>query len=363
MEIRSRRADVADFENCESLTRSAYPCCGYERCNQLRQLWEAMRWENCQGGAVPLVIEASECGGFGQIVAFSFSIFMGEGVCSGQTGLTPWVNDQFSRGTRLTSNSTQLGQPNYFSGLSLFIPSYAWVRDALDADSRLRIVNFLIASFLRVHTGYNIERVIVESCEQDLHWLMRCGFRISGEAWSEQRKKESRQRGASCCNFVTLSLTRNEALMEPGTLASFLFIYNRPRFRFKLNEQELLKEALAGRTDTEISHRLNVTLSTVKKRWTRIYDEVISVDFALIPHAVEQGSSIRGKEKRRYILGYLRHHPEELLPVKGINSESFWNLLDGQDRASSLAWEKREGQSEEWNEQHGLSLGRSNGVH
>ena len=71
------------------------------------------------------------------------------------------------------------------------------------------------------------------------------------------------------------------------------------------------------RSDEEIAALLDVTLSTVKKRWASIYDCVAEQQPEALPEA--GGGAIpapqtRGQEKRRHLLSYLRQHPEELRP-------------------------------------------------
>jgi hypothetical protein len=62
---------------------------------------------------------------------------------------------------------------------------------------------------------------------------------------------------------------------------------------------------------------LGTSLSTVKNTWRSIYNRAAARLPDLFPdHArADLRLSQRGKEKRRFLLAYLREHPEELRPV------------------------------------------------
>lgn len=107
--------------------------------------------------------------------------------------------------------------------------------------------------------------------------------------------------------------TRREAEAQAGCPLLDMFRFEPPRFFFSLLEQELLQSALFGDTDGELAEFLSVSPVTLKKRWLSIYDTVAASDNTLLGGAGEIGK--RGMEKKRHLLQYLRHHPEELRPV------------------------------------------------
>jgi DNA-binding CsgD family transcriptional regulator len=102
-----------------------------------------------------------------------------------------------------------------------------------------------------------------------------------------------------------------------GTWIGSLFRYRQPQLGFSRSEQRLLFSALDGSTDGELSDKLGLSLTTVKKTWRSIYDRTA----AHIPELVhghsrdEKASPERGKAKKQYLIAYLREHPEELRPV------------------------------------------------
>lgn len=111
-----------------------------------------------------------------------------------------------------------------------------------------------------------------------------------------------------------LGLTKEEALANPGTHASFLFLHVSAQFDFTARQQELLQQALRGATDDELAGELKVSASAVKKRWISVYQRVSDAMPGWLESAAANNDA-RGAEKRRYLLNYLRQHPEELHPA------------------------------------------------
>jgi hypothetical protein len=110
-------------------------------------------------------------------------------------------------------------------------------------------------------------------------------------------------------------MTRADALANPGYAVSTLFAYTPPCCRFHAREQILLRHALTGFTDEDLAATLDLSLSTIKKRWRAIYDTAAACIEDLLPPASLAHDQARGAEKRRRLLDYLRHHPEELRPA------------------------------------------------
>lgn len=74
-----------------------------------------------------------------------------------------------------------------------------------------------------------------------------------------------------------MGMTREIATGQPGSWggwAGMLFLYRQPTLGFSRSEQRLLLSALDGVTDQELSNKLGLSLTTVKKTWRRIYDRV-----------------------------------------------------------------------------------------
>jgi len=112
-----------------------------------------------------------------------------------------------------------------------------------------------------------------------------------------------------------LEVTKETAAKQPGSWANLFFAYRKPVIGFTRSEQRLLSSALQGGTDGELSDRLGVSLSAVKKMWASIYLRVQSakpLDARI--ELDESANGDRGKEKKQKLLVFLREHPEELRP-------------------------------------------------
>ena len=113
-----------------------------------------------------------------------------------------------------------------------------------------------------------------------------------------------------------VGMTADIAHRMKASWISTLFNYQPPCFGFTRSEQRLLICALDGGTDEEISNRLCVSSSAVKKTWRSVHQrmDVSGIPgFPQNPTCVE-GKIARGKGKKNHLLTYLREHPEELRP-------------------------------------------------
>jgi hypothetical protein len=114
------------------------------------------------------------------------------------------------------------------------------------------------------------------------------------------------------------SAPKVEALAHPGSNIAGLFVYTAPCFYFNHSQRSLLQRALMGQTCERLATSLSISPWTVKKRWHAIYDRVADVDGELLSPQIAYGAhvSLRGAERRRHLLKYLRQHLEELRPCK-----------------------------------------------
>ena len=118
------------------------------------------------------------------------------------------------------------------------------------------------------------------------------------------------------------------------------------RCGFSRREQQLLLCALAGNsaTDQELAGALGVSIPTIKKMWSSIYDRVADASPEIVPalSRPHRGKSERGKEKRRRLLVYLREHPEDGDPLRRFEMEQQRALERGErelvDPQRPLEW-------------------------
>ena len=95
---------------------------------------------------------------------------------------------------------------------------------------------------------------------------------------------------------------------------SAMFHRQLPLYHFTIAEQELLQWTLFGESDNYLASALAIARASVRKRWVGIYDKVGTITPEMFVGEIPL-SDKRGTEKKRQLLGYLRHHLEELRPV------------------------------------------------
>lgn len=160
--------------------------------------------------------------------------------------------------------------------------------------------------------GYRLTELLIEVYDDfTASWVEGTGMHLRTDyprfyealGWEESAQPRARLYG----------ITPSESAVAAGKALTPIFQHQEPCFGFKSAEQELLLWALFGETDEELGEALNISPAGIRKRWNTIYDRVIQVSPFLLSdtHAPER----RGIEKKRRLMGYLRHHLEELRPV------------------------------------------------
>lgn len=250
-------------------------------------------------------------------IAFGNSVFVTEAFAEeAKTTLAPPLGAQVVRrwleGRSPILSLDALRAANSGPGLTLLILHIGWT-DALSAEEVRWAKGKLLEAMLFFFSGYRLREVLQEVySEEECRRGLAVGARVKNdyaafyEAHPDALPPPERRP-------YLIGGDRDET--ADGSYLSPLFFYTPPRFFFKIGEQEVLRLALLDRADEEMAHVLNVSPSTVQKRWRAVYERVSAVqpdffpsDSALTPHT-------RGAAKRRHLIGYLRAHPEELRPV------------------------------------------------
>lgn len=203
---------------------------------------------------------------------------------------------------------------NSGNGLNLFV----WevdVRPAAEPEY-FAVAAELSKAFFECHAGFNIKELMGQHPSgRPLLTAVRFGGWLvndqNGE-WSEPQDLDAVERSTG--PFVT-GLTRGLAYKLPGNGLGRIFCYTPPRVFFTRAEQRLLRAALSGRTDQEIADELALSVSAVKRCWESIYARASLQLSELLADGCPSQPGVRGEEKRRRLLSYLREHPEELRPV------------------------------------------------
>jgi DNA-binding CsgD family transcriptional regulator len=160
-------------------------------------------------------------------------------------------------------------------------------------------------TFFLVHAGFQIAEIVIQPPEERFRaFSLSSGFK-ERLTWGPEGEEP------------LIGITRAEAESEPGQYISRLFVFQPPRFGFTEREQEVLVAALRMITDETIARELCIALVTVKSRWRTIYDKIgvifESADVGSLRSSPKSDIS-RSSEKRRFVLAYVRLHPEELRP-------------------------------------------------
>lgn len=306
MDLTFRPAEIRDVEACIAMLPPEA-----EADPSLSDVWR--RW--LQSDLMQIVV-IEDAGG---LIAFGAGVFVTDAFCQEvQTTLPPGIGGQAVRrwraGDPLLLNMEAVRRANSGNGLNLLILNIGWREQGLTMEEVRLIKLTLVESLFFFYRGYRL-KVLLQ------------------EIFSEEEKERGLAIGALVKNdYEGFYAAHAEALPPPnrrpyligarrdevkeGAYLSSLFFYAPPCFFFTLGEQAVLRLALLDRTDDEIACALNVSPATVHKRWRAIFERVAASQPALFPSpsaaALEQK---RGMEKRRRLLGYLRHHPEELRPV------------------------------------------------
>jgi hypothetical protein len=228
----------------------------------------------------------------------------------------PELAKRILRGDSPVLSDRQIREANSREGLNLVVweglprPGF---------DKRADIYHLMVTSFIELHRGFLWKELITTQLDSAdrLRWSLDAG----GLLWNPSDRKYARCSEGKHQEVVRrphiVGLTRDLESGRAGSWVGTLFDYHPPQLGFSPGEQRLLLSALSGRTDEELSAELGTSASTVKNTWRSIYNRAISLlPVLFLDHSREDArSSERGKEKKRYLLAYLRDHPEELRPV------------------------------------------------
>jgi hypothetical protein len=235
-----------------------------------------------------------------------------------------WVGPELTRrmtigqSTVLTSN--QLREANSRDGLNLVV----WeglMRPGFETHSELQ--RYMIETFIQVHKGYLWKELIAAQAEspERLGYTLKTGGYIWDPTLGSYTSELNKDRSEIAGNPHILGITRDLELKGrakwAGSWVGALFDYHPPMLGFSRREQRLLSCAIQGATDEHLAGTLGTSLPAVKKTWVSIYRRVEGHLPGLMPEPGQSDSpaGVRGREKRRRLMAYLREHLEELRPV------------------------------------------------
>ncbi len=198
-----------------------------------------------------------------------------------------------------------IARANAEGRLNLFVIGFG-VRPEQPSPEGFRILLArAIEHYVRAHEGYHLAALLREDAEPVASTLLGSGMRSLARFTIEDGPER-----------VAMMRHRTDAMpLFPDSLTARFFAFSPPIIGFSDGERRLLLAALEGHADPEIAAALGLSQNTVKRVWRTIYERCD----AMAPHVLEgtaasTAAGVRGAEKRRHLVAYLRDHPSELRP-------------------------------------------------
>jgi DNA-binding CsgD family transcriptional regulator len=207
-----------------------------------------------------------------------------------------------------------IAHANAGDGLTLF--PLMWLQrpnDPANPDARA-LLTLSQQSFLRIHRGYRLVRILKEAPAERAEAYLNGGFRArcrlpAGTALRFSGRMLER-------DHVVFEVTRAEIEASlPGRAVGHLFTYRPPRCGFSRAEKQVLSRAAEGLTDAQIALQLGISTGAVALRWRSIYTRIANrAPAALQEDRPQPNTRGRGQEKRRRVIAFLNDYPEEMRP-------------------------------------------------
>jgi DNA-binding CsgD family transcriptional regulator len=250
-----------------------------------------------------------------QIVAFGSSVFVTADFATQELQHPrPGLNDRLVAGLASEKPVVRAGPGLGDAGaaLDIVILSGNWRDEYLHPEQAAEIGNLMARVFVESHIGYELNRILCET----KGGTQRRHLEAGGGVWRMVERFAGER--------TLFAMTRKEALSVSGSLAGSLFQYKAPVLHLRDTEKHLLAEALNGGTDAELATRINLSASSIKKRWRSLFEKIADARPDLLPDGDDRGGDeSRGPQKRHHILAYVRSHPEELRPFRWPSSGEF----------------------------------------
>jgi hypothetical protein len=205
-----------------------------------------------------------------------------------------------------------IAETNSTTGLNIVVLHFGMRNEDLAELRTMQMLAMGSAGFYFFHGGYRIKSILNEVYGEQEARFMKCGgFRLLRDF---QRESPVDFEGLAPRHYPYLFMLQQDWI-EPGAVnpLSQLFAPPAPRLCFATSERRVLEGALLNESDAAIANRLGVSMDGVKKIWRSIYSRAGCRIPDLISHS-DLTASVRGKEKRRHLLEYVRMHLEELRP-------------------------------------------------
>lgn len=201
----------------------------------------------------------------------------------------------------------ELGRLSGLGEVTFLVLHYEQSLTDLANPDTMELLALAMGLFRQAHAGYRLQHLYQEGLGEQGAYLESMGFRA----------RTQRNQAAPPTPLPELyGLSRDEASrLLPGSPVRDAFQFTPPRIGFSASERRLLRLAVTQLTDEQIGDELGISGHGIKKQWRAVHQRALDTMPQLFDDAVTQADTgTRGPERRRSLLMYLRHHPEELRP-------------------------------------------------
>src|SRR5215471_7385256 len=274
MRVLSRMMRAEDVPGCIELLAS-YPAERHRYGSLLGRLSAA--WKTLLRGEslITSVLEDADAPAY-HTQAFGVSAFVtDEFLQQCKTPHALWIGRELVR--RVVNGDSPVLAPkevrdaNSREGLNLV--TWTGIVSPLHEEDRPRWVTELTNAFMLEHRGFKLKEVVTQPVDVT---TVRVVLNSGALLWRSDDHGYGEARNVNLEKLIhspfILGMNRELVVRQMGTWASTLFLYTPPRLYFRPAEQRLLRSALKGSTDEELSNELSVSLSFVKKTWHSIYE-------------------------------------------------------------------------------------------
>lgn len=303
---------AADLPACAALVNGSRP--GFDARDDVKNamplIWrDLLARDEARGGVV--IDRAAD--GSEAIAAFGLSVFVDDAFADEVVANRPHscspvalVYERILAGRSPVLSPAAVARANAGDGLTLLVLHFvARSLSMPPTPAEIAVVTVGHTMFRLAHEGYNVSRMLHEAYGPTQRAFLEAGgLRFLSGAPDEP--------------LLLMGATRADADVHlPGAAVSFLFMRRTPALGFTPAEQRVLLRAVHDATDDAIADDLGISYDAVKKSWRRIYERVAVGQPGLLEGNDDAADdTLRGKEKRRRLLQYLRNNLHELRPFK-----------------------------------------------
>ena len=313
MHLTYRPATVVDIETCLALLPGF--SCPSSRRAEFPAAWQ--RWL-LTGEMEMTILEDVVRPPESRQIAFGSSVFVTDSfLAEAKTTLPPSISaqvvDRWRKGCSPILSPNQVRSANTGPGLNLLILHLGWADGLVTEEVRL-VKAKMLEGLLFFFRGYKLKEVVQEVYSEEERQRAEAAGALTKNDYSDFYRQQPDALLSPAQRPYLVGTHRDE--VQDGCYLSPLFLYQPPRFFFKAGEQDVLRLALLDKDDAETAQFLSISASAVQKRWKAIYEKAETALPNLFPADDRlPAARTRGTEKRRFLLSYLRAHPEELRPV------------------------------------------------